>query len=264
MTDPQPIDLHYEASGDGPPLVLLHGLYGSGNNWRSYARRWAADYRVLLPDLRNHGRSPRDPRMDYPAMAADIERLLEREGAEEATLLGHSMGGKVAMALALTRPARLRALVVADIAPVAYGGDEHAGIIAAMQAVDLAGIRSRRDADAELSEQIETPAVRQFLLTNLEQEDGSWRWRLPLGILAESLPAIQGWPGIDGHWEGPTLFVHGGRSPYVDAAGREAISRLFPQAEVETISNSGHWLHVEAPKAFTETVERFLREIPGR
>ncbi|WP_435103106.1 alpha/beta fold hydrolase [Arhodomonas sp. AD133] len=257
MTD-DAIDLNYDASGDGPALLLLHGLYGSGNNWRRYARRWSEHYRVLLPDLRNHGRSPHSERMDYPAMAADLLRVLEREGLERATVLGHSMGGKVAMALALTAPQHVAGLIVADMAPVTYENRGHDAILAAMQAVDLDAVTSRADADAALAEAVDSPMVRQFLLTNLERGTEGWRWRLPLETLRQALPTIQGWPALDGRWEAPALFVHGERSDYVDAAGREAIASHFPEARVESIASAGHWLHVETPDAFTAAVERYL------
>ncbi|MFB4203285.1 Esterase YbfF [wastewater metagenome] len=254
------IELHREVSGEGAPLVLLHGLYGSGANWRRYARRWSRDHRVIVPDLRNHGRSPHSGRMDYPAMAADVARMLEAETEGPAVVLGHSMGGKVAMALALTRPALVRGLIVADIAPVAYADNDHDAIIAAMQAVELADVGSRSDADRQLAARIDSQAIRQFLLTNLERADGGWDWRLPLAILRRALPDILGWPALDGRWDGPALFVHGGRSPYVDDDGRRAIAGYFPNHEVETLPEAGHWLHVEAPEAFTGAVEGYLAD----
>lgn len=252
------IELHCEVNGEGEPLVLLHGLYGSGVNWRRYARRWSRGHRVIVPDLRNHGRSRHSARMDYRAMAADVARLIEAETDAPAAVLGHSMGGKVAMALALTHPGLVRGLIVADIAPVAYAGNDHDTIIAAMQAVDLATVGSRSDADGQLAECIDSHAVRQFLLTNLERSDDGWDWRLPLAILRRALPDILGWPAIDGHWDGPALFIHGARSPYVDKTGRQAIAAYFPEQELETLPDTGHWLHIEAPEAFTEAVEAFL------
>ncbi len=257
MTD-DAIDIHYEASGNGPALLLLHGLYGSGNNWRRYARRWSAHYRVLLPDLRNHGRSPHSEHMDYPAMAADLLRVLEREGMDRVTVLGHSMGGKVAMAMALTAPRQVDGLIVADMAPVTYENRGHDSILAAMQAVDLDSVNSRSDADAALAEAVDSPMVRQFLLTNLERRTDGWGWRLPLATLRRALPTIQGWPALDGRWEGPALFVHGANSDYVDGRGRDAIAHYFPGASVERIADAGHWLHVETPEAFTSAVERYL------
>ncbi|MCS4505113.1 alpha/beta fold hydrolase [Arhodomonas aquaeolei] len=252
------IELHREVSGEGEALILLHGLYGSGANWRRYARRWSRDYRVIVPDLRNHGRSPHAEPMDYQAMAADVARLIEAEPGGRAVVLGHSMGGKVAMALALTRPALVRGLIVADIAPVTYADNDHDTIIAAMLAIDLAKVGNRSDADGQLAERIDSQAIRQFLLTNLERADDGWDWRLPLATLRRALPDILGWPALNGHWDGPALFIHGARSPYVDDAGRRAIAGYFPYHEMETIPEAGHWLHVEAPEAFKGAVEAFL------
>jgi pimeloyl-ACP methyl ester carboxylesterase len=258
MTDTDTVALHTTDAGDGPPLVVLHGLYGAGNNWGRHARRWKADWRVLTPDLRNHGRSPHHPVMTYPAMADDVLRLLDERGIEQATVLGHSMGGKTAMTLALTHPERVRALVVADIAPVSYRGREHGDIVAAMQAVDLGAIGSRKDAEPTLAEAVATPAVRQFLLTNLGSRDGRWRWRLPLRTLSAALPEIQAFPRLPGRYTGPALFVYGERSDYVDAAARDVIPEQFPDARIEAIADAGHFLHVEQAEAFADTVSRFI------
>lgn len=258
MSGGESLPLHLAEAGEGPALIVLHGLYGAGNNWGRHVRRWQTRWRVLTPDLRNHGRSPHDPVMTYPAMAGDVLRLLDEHNLEHAAVLGHSMGGKTAMALALTHPDRVRALVVADIAPVIYRDRDHDDIIAAMQAVDLDAIGSRKDAEPALARAVETPAVRQFLLTNLERKEGRWRWRLPLQTLRSALPDIQGFPDLPGRYPGPALFVHGARSNYVDAAAREAIPERFPQAEIRTIADAGHFLHVEQADAFSEAVSGFL------
>ncbi len=256
------VSLHCRRSGgDGPALVLLHGLYGSGSNWARVAPAMAGTYRVLMPDLRNHGQSPTHSRMDYPAMAADIRALLDAEGLSEAIVLGHSMGGKVAMQLALAEPERVQALIIADMAPRAYDGAEHAGIIRALQALPLETLDSRSAADAALADDIPSAGIRQFLLTNLQRRNGGWAWRLPLEVLADQLPEIMGWPGVEGRYSDPALFIHGGRSPYLQDSDHAPILELFPQARFRCLEDCGHWLHVEDPEGFLQEVKAFLEKL---
>ncbi len=259
MSAAGPLELHVDIAGDGPPLVILHGLYGSATNWKRHATWLRERWRVLLPDLRNHGRSPHAAEMDYPALAGDVRRLLDDHGIEQAVLLGHSMGGKAAMTLALQEPERVRGLIAADIAPVIYQGGDHEAIIAAMQAVDLTATGSRRDAEPTLAGAVESAAIRQFLLTNLSKAADGWRWRLPLGTLRAALPALQSFPELPGRYEGPALFVHGARSDYVTEPAAATIREHFPQAEIRAITEAGHFLHVEQPNPFADTVAGFLR-----
>ncbi|MGD8429994.1 MAG: alpha/beta fold hydrolase [Ectothiorhodospiraceae bacterium] len=251
--------LHCESLGEGPPLVILHGLYGSGTNWKSHARWLSEHRRVLLPDLRNHGRSPHVPGMAYPDMADDVVALLDAEDIERATIVGHSMGGKVAMALALAHPDRVRALVVVDIAPVTYPS-RHEALIESLQRLQPGHLRSRGEADRELAAEIPEPMVRQFLLTNLERREEGYGWRIPLDILAAELPRLVGWPDIPGQWRGPALFVHGGASDYVTDGARAEIARYFPEARTLAVKGAGHWLHAEAPDAFRDVLQGFLDE----
>ena len=253
----QALDLHYTSLGEGEPLLVLHGLYGSGNNWNSQAKSLAERYRVILADLRNHGRSPQSPDMSYPAMAADLERLLDTLGLDSARVLGHSMGGKAAMLLALNRPERVRALIAADIAPVAYRHD-HRQIIDALLALDLFRVASRAAADQALAADIHSPMVRQFLLTNLVREGERYAWRIPLGVLSDSLELIEGFPAVEGRYEGPALFVHGAKSDYLSAESVPVIRRHFPRAEIVPVADAGHWLHVEQPQAFAAALDAFL------
>ena len=253
------LELACTQSGQGEPVIMLHGLYGSGNNWRGIARALENDYRVLRPDLRNHGQSPHDPDMDYRSMAADVVALMDASGIDRASLIGHSMGGKVAMALALMHPERLERLVVVDIAPVTYDhSQEHGGIIRALQAIDLASVKSREDADRQLEERITTPMVRQFLLTNLQRQGDGWSWRIPLDILADQLPVIQSWPSaLANSWAGPACFLYGGNSSYVNQAGIAEARQRFPNAQFDCIEGVGHWVHAEAPAAFIDRIQHF-------
>src|SRR5690349_17265545 len=191
-------------AGEGAPLVLLHGLFGASGNWGAIQKRLAAARRVIAMDLRNHGASGRDPVMDYPALAADVAETLQALGAAPAAVLGHSMGGKVAMALALTRPGLVERLVVADIAPVTYPPALR-GYVAAMQALPLHPGLTRREADAALAEAVPEPGIRAFLLQNLRFGAGAPGWRLGLAELAAAMPVIEGFPEFPGHYEGPVL-----------------------------------------------------------
>ncbi len=254
------VSLICDEGGSGSALVMLHGLYGSGNNFRGIARQLEKDYRVLRPDLRNHGGSPHAPTMDYREMAADVAALLDARDIAQASFIGHSMGGKVAMALALMHPERVEKLIVVDIAPITYDHSvEHGGIINALQAVDLARVSSRDDADAQLEERIRQPMVRQFLLTNLQRQGNAWSWRIPLATLANQLPVIQSWPeALNDPWDGPAQFLYGGASDYLSKEGQAAAQRLFPNATMECIDDVGHWVHAEAPAVFIDRVQHFL------
>ncbi|MEL6765775.1 MAG: alpha/beta fold hydrolase [Pseudomonadota bacterium] len=242
------------------PLVIAHGLFGQARNFGALSKRFAEARRVIAVDMRNHGDAPHDARMDYEAMAADLAAVIRAEAGGRAVLLGHSMGGKAAMALALSEPDLLEALIVADIAPVPYDHQEHGGIIAAMAAVDLSGVARRSEADPLLAPGIPDPGIRGFILQNLTVEGGVARWKPNLPALAENMPAILGFPEDlpETAFEGPTLFLHGGRSDYVIDAYRPRIRALFSDAEFETIEAAGHWLHAEQPAAFEGAVTRFL------
>jgi pimeloyl-ACP methyl ester carboxylesterase len=256
-----PVALNETVMGDGPPIVVLHGLYGAGTNWGSYAKWLAASWQVHTPDLRNHGQSPHSAHMSYEAMAADVVSLLDRHGHDDAVILGHSMGGKVAMTLALTEPERVRALIVADIAPVQYEHDlSHT--IEAMEGVDLSQVRSRRDADSQLAAHLSDTALRQFLLTNLARSGDGWQWRIPLRHLAANLDVIQGFPDLAARWEGPTLALYGDRSDYVsDAASQQRLRDHFPDAQIAAIEGAGHFLHVEAPEPFRAHLDDWLQRL---
>ena len=242
-----------------PPVVLLHGLFGSAGNWGAIQKRLAQrGRRVLARDLRNHGASPHDRRMDYGTMAADVAETLHGLGASPAAVVGHSMGGKVAMRLALDRPEAVRRLLVADVAPVRY--EPHfRTIAAAMQDMPIGPGLSRATADAMLADAVADQRVRTFLLQNLRLGERPG-WRIGLDEIAASLAGdIEGWDAPEGiRYGGPVLFLSGGRSDYVRPEHREVIRALFPRVRFVTLRDAGHWLHADDPAGFIATVEAFL------
>jgi pimeloyl-ACP methyl ester carboxylesterase len=250
--------IRHAATGpaEAPTLIIAHGLYGSGRNWGVIARRLADRREVVAVDMRNHGDSPRFPTDGYPEMAEDLAEVIETLGAP-VDLLGHSMGGKAAMQLALTRPDLIRRLVVADIAPVAYSHDQTHNA-RAMASLDLSRITTRAEADAALAQHIDDPALRAFFLQSLDLRHRPPRWKLNLQVLEAEMPKIVGWPGTQGTFNHPTLFLTGAESHYVRPEHREPIKALFPKARFAKIPGAGHWLHAEKPRAFEETVRAFL------
>ncbi|WP_137110118.1 alpha/beta fold hydrolase [Rhodobacter sp. SY28-1] len=245
------------SSPDAPTLVIAHGLYGSGRNWGVIARRLADRRDVVAVDMRNHGDSPRFPTQGYPDMAADLAEVIEALGPHPVDLMGHSMGGKAAMQLALTRPDLLRRLIVADIAPVPYSHDQTRNA-RAMADLDLTQITTRAEADAALAGKIDDPALRAFFLQSLDLRQHPPRWRLNLPVLEAEMPKIVGWPGTAGQFDHPTLFLTGAESQYVRPEHRETIRALFPKSRFAKIPGAGHWLHAEKPREFEETVRVFL------
>ncbi|QFT57438.1 Esterase YbfF [Sulfitobacter sp. THAF37] len=243
------------ASGDRPTLVIAHGLFGSGRNWGVIAKRLADARRVVTPDMRNHGSSPRAPTQSYRDMAADLAELAETLGTP-IDLCGHSMGGKAAMALALTRPELINRLIVADIAPVAY---EHSQsqFIDAMRQVDLSGLTRRSEAEAQLADAGVEPALQSFFTQSLDVPNRAWR--LNLDVLETEMPVIVGWPDdLEGVFDRPTLFLSGGASEYVRRQDRKTIKALFPAARFAKLPGAGHWLHAEQPRHFEAAVRAFL------
>jgi pimeloyl-ACP methyl ester carboxylesterase len=245
--------------GAGPPLAILHGLFGSGRNWAGIAQHLAANHRVIALDLRNHGASAWADAMDYPAMAQDVHETLVALGYPRFALLGHSMGGKAAMILALAHSEAVERLVVVDIAPVAYP-PRHLPYVKAMRAMDLTGVKRRAELDAPLAAVVADPAERAFLLQNIVFEDGKARWRVNLEAIENAMPDLVGFPmpPADGAYQKPALFIAGGRSDFVQPAYEPAIRRLFPAARILRIETASHWVHAEQPQAFLAAVEPFL------
>ena len=255
-------DLHTTTLGETGPLVAFcHGLFGQGKNWTTIAKEIAVDHRVLLVDMPHHGRSEWPDHFDYVDVADRVAGLFSAD--DPVALVGHSMGGKAAMVLALRHPELVERLCVVDVSPVDYEGrSEFAGYIEAMLALDLDTLQHRRDADEALSEAVPNRTVRSFLLQNLHRGEDGWSWRPNLEVLGRDLGALGGWPAeaLDGvaPYEGSTLWVAGATSPYVRDEYVEAMDRWFPKNRRVTIKGAGHWVHSEQPQVFTEVLRRFL------
>lgn len=240
----------------GVPLVIVHGLFGTGRNWGVIARRLAEHRPVVAVDMRNHGDSPWFPSQSYADMAADIAEVIRHLGGS-ADVLGHSMGGKAAMQLALTHGDLVNRLIVADIAPVAYGHSQN-DKITAMRALDLTDLRSRSEADRRFAEHLEDAGLRAFFLQSLDLKAQPPRWRLNLDVLATEMDKIVGWPETQGLYAGPTLFLSGALSHYVLPEHREKIKALFPKARFARLPGAGHWLHADKPREFEAAVATWL------
>lgn len=245
---------HYPSQGAATPLLIAHGLFGSARNWNVIAKRMADRGPLATVDMRNHGASPFAASHSYVDLGADLAQVIAANWGA-ADVVGHSMGGKAAMMLALHNPERVRRLVVADIAPVGYGHTQQ-GMIDAMRAVDLSGVTRRSDADAGLAVSVKDPGVRAFLLQSLDVKEK--RWRLNLDALEAEMDRIIGFPEVSGVFEGPVLFLSGAMSDYVLPEHRDRIRALFPNARFAKIPGAGHWLHAEKPREFEAALRVFL------
>jgi pimeloyl-ACP methyl ester carboxylesterase len=245
--------LHGSEAGEGAPLILLHGLFGRSGNFGVVQRRMAKHGRVIALDLRNHGDSPHSDGMDYPTMAEDVHETLAARDALPATVLGHSMGGKVAMALALARPEDVAKLIVVDIAPVP-SPPRFRDIAAAMQDMPLPDGLSRAQAEAFLAPAVPDAALRSFLLQNLRFGPGAG-WRIGLDEIEAALPVIETWPNLAGRYDGPVTFILGGKSNFVQDEDRPAVRALFPHVRFVTLKNAGHWVHADDPAGFLAVLE---------
>ncbi|MFW2588035.1 alpha/beta fold hydrolase [Sagittula sp. SSi028] len=249
--------LEYGADHAGTPVLIVHGLFGSGRNWGVIARRLADSHHVLTPDMRNHGDSPRSNQHGYPDLAEDLAQLIDAHGGR-AHVIGHSMGGKAAMALALLHPQKLASLLVADIAPVSYGHSQQQ-FIDAMRAVDLDAVEKRSDAAAQLARHVDDPALQAFFTQSLDVKSKTWKYNLD--ALEAEMPKILSFPDLSGQYDGPTLFLSGGKSDYVLPDHRPAIKAYFPKARFARMPDAGHWLHADDPRGFEASVRAFLRAV---
>ena len=249
--------MYYREFGQGAPVVILHGLFGFSDNWQTIAKGLADHRLVITPDLRNHGRSPHLPTHTYPEMADDLKTFLEEHWIFSTDLVGHSMGGKVAMQFALHHPDMVNKLVVVDIAP-GEASDNHNDIFQSLLDLDLSKITTRQEADTFLVPRIPDYGTRQFLLKNISRDaNGRFAWKMNLPVLWQEYPAIVA--AVDGEpFDKPALFIRGSRSGYIKDADFSLIKTLFPQAEIKTIEDAGHWVHADKPVELLETLQAFL------
>ena len=271
MTGPL-MKLHFRKYGEGPPLIIVHGLYGSSDNWISMAKSLSSNFEVFLPDQRNHGNSPHSPRHDYPSMRDDLTRFMEDQKLDSAILMGHSMGGKTVMHLAVEQPGSVDSMIIIDIAPQAYSFSKDSGqplshdrILDAMLAVDFDRVDKRDDVATQLERSIYSARVRGFLLKNVVRTDsGQYRWRINVPVIRKTLSEVlggmdpaefRGGKGVTGF---PVLFIRGEKSGYISDEMIPGIMDIFPMAEIITLPGAGHWLHVEQPALLVKTVKYFL------
>jgi esterase len=254
--------LSYAEYGDGPVLLVLHGLFGSARNWNTVATRLAENHRVYALDLRNHGNSPWAEAMSYYDLAEDVGGFIEEHQLASVAVLGHSMGGKTAMILALEHGHLVDRLIVVDIAPVAYGCSDLESYVRTMQGVTLDGLKRRDEVEAQLRDKVEEAGIRSFLMQNLVYRNQHFEWRINLRALASNFPQLIDFPA-DAEtrvYEGRTLFLSGRLSDYVRPDHHPAIRRMFPKAEFEVIDDAGHWVHVDPPERLVERVLGFLQD----
>jgi esterase len=249
--------LFFRELGEGEPVVILHGLFGSSDNWLTQAKLFAPHYRVLSVDLRNHGQSPHSDDFDYPSMVSDIHEFIQDQTITDPIIIGHSMGGKTAMNFALAYPDKVSKLIVVDIAPRSYNL-EHYTIVEGLKAIPLDQLTSRNEADDILSQHLAEADVRQFLLKNLQRKStGGFSWKINLPVIANKLSNI----GLDLQFQGqlkkPTLFIRGARSKYVRDEDWKRVIEIFPEAELETM-DTGHWVQAEKPQEFADVVMKWL------
>ncbi|RUO62156.1 alpha/beta fold hydrolase [Pseudidiomarina insulisalsae] len=259
MTDQQESIVNYEVMGNkGPAVLLIHGLFGDLDNLKRLARDLEEDHRVIVMDCRNHGDSFHSEKMNYQVMAEDVAQLLAHLKLKKVSIVGHSMGGKLAMEFALSHPEQVHVLVVADVAPVAYDA-RHRHILDALESIDLSKVKSRQDADQQLAQAVDDRGVRQFLLKNLQRVDDSYQWRLNLPVIDACYDEISG-AVRKGSFDGPVLFIKGGDSNYLTEAHRQAVTSRFNNVDIKIIEGTGHWLHAEKPRIFNRLVRAFLEQ----
>jgi len=254
------MELFFRTLGQGPSLIILHGLFGMSDNWLTIARRIAEKHTVYIPDQRNHGQSAHDPEFNYRVLLEDLNELVNRQNLKQIRLIGHSMGGKVAMLYALEYPEQVDKLAIIDIAPKTYQRPMFRTFLKQLLAIDLRGLESRTQADQCLAEKIKEAPIRQFLLKNLYRDQSkSFQWRLNLLSLFNNIEAILNGDDIQGYWDHPALFVRGGQSDYILDSDLPRIKEIFRQAKLETIQKATHWVHADAPEQLCDALKNYLR-----
>ena len=251
------LKLFFRELGAGQPMIILHGLFGSSDNWYSLSKVFAEQYRVLVVDQRNHGQSPHHQVHDYKALTEDLNTLITSQGLKDPIILGHSMGGKTAMHFAVKYPDKVSTLIVVDIVPKKYP-THHDSILEGLQAIKLNELESRGQADEILSRYVPEAAVRQFLLKNLSRDDSQqFEWKINIPVLREHIEDMGAEMQFEGKFEGPALFITGAKSDYFAKGDEGIIHQFFPSAKIVSL-NTGHWVQAEQPKEFTETIMGFL------
>lgn len=247
----------HESTDKNEIIFIIHGLFGSLANLSSLGKELQADYDVILVDVRNHGQSPRSLSMTYPEMANDIFELADSLNIQQFSILGHSMGGKIAMTCALQQPERINKLIIADIAPTSYP-DKHSEVFKGLQAVRIANAKNRTEAEKILAEYVDIPAIRQFLLKSYQRGEDGFKFVYDVDNLQSNYALIRGWPENNSSYQKATLFIKGEHSDYIEASSHEVIMSLFPNAKLKVINETGHWLHAEKAKTFNRLVINFL------
>jgi esterase len=251
------MNLFFREAGAGTPLIILHGLFGSSDNWYSLSKVFAEKFRVFTVDQRNHGQSPHTPDHNYNVLTTDLEEFIQQQKLDKPVIIGHSMGGKAAMNFAIKNPGLLSKLVVVDIIPKAYPV-HHDNILEGLMSIELASLTSRTDADNQLQKFVPGAGTRQFLLKSLtRKEQGGFEWRINLPALATNIEAMGSGLVFDGRFDGPTLFIKGALSSYYKPGDETMVSRYFPNAKWQTL-DTGHWVQAEKPGEFADAVLTFL------
>lgn len=253
------MQLNYKVFGEGDPVLILHGMFGTLDNWQTIAKKLSAHFMVFIIDLRNHGRSPHSDEFDYVIMANDIQEFMEANWIYEAYVVGHSMGGKVAMQLSSENPDLVKKLVLVDIAPKIYVGN-HQAIFEALFSLDLDQLTSRKEADELLQAKIESYGIRQFILKNLSinKKTQRYEWKMNLPVIHAAYQAVLGKGDWSAPFENPTLFIKGAQSEYILPEELDDYKTYFPNATLEIVEKTGHWVHAEQPKVFLEILTKFL------
>lgn len=252
------MELNFKAFGQGEPIIILHGLFGTLDNWQTIAKQLAENYWVFIVDQRNHGRSPHLPDLSYPLMAADLKAFMDQQWIPRAHIIGHSMGGKTAMQFAIDYPDMVDKLIVVDIAPPPNEAG-HQIIFDALFSIDLKTLEHRSAADSILEKRIADFGVRQFLLKNLSRnKEGGFRWKMNLEAIFNNYSNILAGIALDDTYDGETLFIKGARSDYIGTSQESVINQLFSDVDIAVIENAGHWVHADQPKALLDQVLTFL------